>query len=298
MRYAYVLLVVLLMGCVQFSNFNTLLGGAAQEESKPEDVLLIKDLLVIPKSPVTAGSEFTLTYQVNSVLTAPGSKEIDGATAEAYDSGRCKASEAKKSLGKLFPGSTEIVSWKFTTPSNSDLGGLEAACNVRFKISYKYDALSVIDATIVSKEKYEKSQRAGETLSVIPKIQKGAGPVKINIGYDRTAQPFIAGSNVPVSIVIQDLGKGLLNGVEKDKIKVSFEDGTKIDCDYPTSKIGSKEMIPLIKKVSPPIKCSFKAPDTQDTRSLFLRVEIPQYDYELHDSARIDVKPAFEGIKK
>lgn len=298
MRYAYVLLTVFLVGCVQLSNFNTLLGGQQQVESQPEDVLLIKDLLVIPKSPVTAGSEFTMTYQVNNVLTSPGAKEIDGATAEIYDSGRCKAGEAKKSLGKLFPGSTEIVGWKFTAPSNSELGGLEATCHIRFKISYRYDALSVIDATVVSKEKYEKSQRAGETLSAIPKIQQAAGPVKISVNYDGNPQPFIAGTNVPVSIIIRDLGNGLLNGVEKGKIKVSFEDGTNIDCDYPTSKIGNKEVVPLIKKVSPPIKCSFKAPDTQDTRSVFLRVEIPDYDYELHDSARIDVKPAFEGIKK
>lgn len=78
---------VFISGCVQFEG---LFGGAGTTVEAPDDVLIIKNAVVVPQPPIPADSNFDLSFEVVNTGEAETGKEATGVRVYAFDWGRCK----------------------------------------------------------------------------------------------------------------------------------------------------------------------------------------------------------------
>jgi hypothetical protein len=191
-------------------------------------------------------------------------------------------------VGHMFPQDVEVVQWGFKAPSNELLGGMEGSCPLSFKISYVFDAQTVADVTFISKTRLEEETRAGRRTLVTPIETKARGPVKIDVEFGLN-QPIRSGLMVPVIFRIQDRGSGMLESIPASalKLETNIPDFDLDDC----PKLKEMDEIPMIRRESPPIRCSFRAPDVTDLRTFYIKVWIEDYTYNLYGGETVTITP-------
>lgn len=291
-------LVLLTSGCVEGMNFGGLFGGFTQEKEAPKDVLVIDGLRVIPKEPISATSEFTISFYVRNI---DEHEEATNVIAYVYDWGRCKpigvnTANNPKALGSVYPGSTEVVEWKFRAPSNEDLGNMRGKCPISFVIKYNFQAYTRVDTIVVSKQKLREVSRSGEKISVSPTMVKSRGPIKLDIDYG-TPQPFTSGTEVPFTLRIINKGSGLFSHVNKNSLKIYGDRNLPSpECRYPEANLEGAKAIPIIDdKRSPPIHCSITAPNVQELRTFTLKADL-SYTYPLYKTVNVNIRPIYTNL--
>lgn len=309
-----VISIIAISGCVEVPGLDFLWGGFTREKEAPKDVLVVKNLKVVPSEPVPADSKFNFGFYVENIAERKEAKNVE---IFAYDWGRCEPKNVntrtnKKGPIKIYPGSTEVVKWEFKSPSNKELGYLSGKCPIRFLVNYEFDAFTQAEAMVVSQKRLEEASRAGEQITVSPEEVKGRGPIKIDIEFG-TRQPFPEGSNIPFVVRIRDKGSGLLTSLDKNRLDIklvgtrfgevqcreskgSFLEnilGGQCRCRIPETEGG----IPIIRKESPPISCSFKIGEgITGIKTYTIKASIDKYKYPLHKEKIVRINPIYEGI--
>ncbi len=203
------------------------------------------------------------------------------------------------------PQQTEYVEWKFTTPNNNQIAFLPAECPVRYKVTYKFDAVTQTDITFINPTKLRDLYRAGTPPSAKPVQMQARGPIKIAFEFG-VPQPVEAREDkvvLPVFLTVQDVGTGLYPRIPADALSLSWDknDFEAVSCDKFQAKEGklmNKDPIEMVKKKSPQIRCSFKfksgsASSISDTKTYYLTARLNGI-YTLDRLQRVGVKPTAE----
>lgn len=301
---------LLVSGCVNFPGFRFGQQGTVVEA--PDDVLLIKNVQIVPNPPIPAASSFDLTFLVENTGDAETGKEARNTKIYAFDWGRCRPdpSVEKTSDGQLigipgqepngvtiFPGGGAVlVEWPFFAPTNEQLGRVQGTCTLRYKVGYNFSAFTITDLSVVDEERLRQANRAGETVEVVPVTSRSKGPLKIDVAIGAD-QPAREGATVPLNIIVEDRGVGVMRAIPKDALKLVFpaEFAGKITCDPTVWKAAgltytNKEELLFIKKKTPPLRCDVVMPDVVDIKTFSLRAEM-DYRYEIFSETPVAIKP-------
>ncbi len=188
------------------------------------------------------------------------------------------------------PLQTELKEWSFTAPSNEQIGNMPANCPIRYKISYHFTAKTQADVTVISPEKLREQQRSGEEESIVSTQNKGIGPLKIDISFG-AKQPIKSGDILPVFIRVEDKGTGIYGKIPAGKLKLYVPEGfERVSCSKFDNDYKNNIDISMIKRRSPQIRCSFKAPAVDNIRTYYFKAEL-EYRYEKDYKIDVDIKP-------
>jgi hypothetical protein len=304
-------LILLVSGCTMPFDLGGIIPGMEgskvnKTEASP-DLIVIQDINVIPTPPISAGDEFSVSFQMKNQDEI---NELKGVGYILFDYGLCKplSSGTEGIIQHFSPLATEFKEWSFAAPTNNEIAYLPNKCPIRFKINYTFDSTSQIDVNVISKDRLTQLQRAGNPPSFTPSLSVGSGPVKIYLSFG-TSLPVRNESSLPIFITVEDKGVGLLReipgGSDKSLIlkvpstftKAScdkFDDGVVDPSDSNYIIYKNKDAIQIIKKTSPQIKCTFKTPTSANINNLektyFITARL-QYDYEISGETIVNIKP-------
>ena len=301
------ILVVLTAGCIDLPDFLQS-GMDTQTTELPPDIMVIQNSNVIPRPPVNAQDQFTVSFEIQN---QDDLREVEDVMVQLYDYGLCNPLSGTpdwivtqgiytSTFADFAPDQTEFVEWTFQAPSSDQMGYLETTCPVRYKVSYEFTAASQIDTQVISSDRLKQLQRTGQTPNFTAKQVVGRGPVKIYFSYGASL-PIRTSSDIdsilPIFITVQDKGSGILSDLEEGKLKFYVPDDFtvktcgKFDCD--NGVCTNNAIIPIIKKKSPQLRCSFVMP-TNDTVSIERTYYISgnmTYTYDLTGEHEIKIKP-------
>jgi len=303
------ILIVFASGCVQGQGLEALFGSIGETKTAPSDVLLVKDMSLIPNPPIPASSNFTIMFQVKNIGSVEeGTKEAKNVKAVLYDWGECLPltestnGEVVSDLGTIYPGGAELVKWNFKAPSNQEIGNMEGICPIRFKIKYSYSAYTTSDLVLVSEYRIEQAAKSGETLTASPLTSQSRGPIKISVDVQAT-QPVRSDLTIPVIIMVDDTGSGMYESVPNKTLVVKFPSEFEVNCDkmnkYHTEgdKLIFKNTreLQLIKGKSVPVRCSLTYKGSIKDMKTFNIIAEMNYTYPLCGETTVTIKPIVEA---
>lgn len=317
---AMLILILFASGCVEGrvpDIFKGLIGEQGLETKElPPDIIIVQNQNVIPKPPIPANSEFTISFEVKNQAEA---QDVDNVGVELYDWGICTppdADERTKLITTLVPQQVEYLEWKFTAPTNDLIAHMESKCPIRYMVNYTFNTSSQVDVQVISSNRLSQLQRAGQTPTFSPTQSVGIGPLKIYFDFGvalpvRTNETYVE-SILPIYITIEDKGTGLLH-LEKGYIKAGSitlkipkefiekgdpcsgkfkkTNGPELDkYNYYTNK---EKEIPMVKRKSPQIRCAFFTPDNTTVpieKTYFISTSM-NYVYDLVEETEVAIKP-------
>ncbi len=305
--------VIFVSGCVEGGGMQSVfesLGIVETETVKaPTDVIVVEDIEVIPNPPVSASTEttdstFTISFIVTNIgLTDEGAKAAEDVYATVYDWGRCDEVDISNDIGgaTIYPGGgAELVEWQFKAPTNEDLGRMEGKCPIRFKVEYEYDSYTTSDIAVIDHDRLINANRAGEKISITPVQTQSRGPLKIEMLFE-TQQPVDENLVIPAIIRIHDEGSGMYEEVPSGVFSVEFDNGLTVNSCHPVNwinvvsdtEIVNDAPIPLIKGVSPPIRCDLQSADISDIKTYKAVAKLEDYVYPLYEERMVTIKPTY-----
>ena len=297
------ILVLLISGCVDLPNLSCLLGNCEEVKEMPEDVIIVDNINVLPNPPITAGDQFSISFQMTNAeedLEIPTSYQL-------LDDGLCSLvpGQADSESIYLVPGQVEFREWTFSTPTSSDIAYLKTICPVRFKVTYDYFSESEIEVNVISKERYAQLQQAGTFETFTPTLTVGRGPIKIymELGVNLPAR---SESILPLYITVENKGSGLFDEIPEGKLWIQIPKGfTPYDCGAMQPYMGGEGFvdydnydfynntneIPLIGKKTYKIKCSLNVPNVDLEQTYFLNAYFQSYTYDVVNEVSVEIKP-------
>jgi len=291
------ILILLVSGCAGFDLSGIIpgLGGGNKVNTSEasSDLIVIQNIRSIPSSPINSGDTFSVSFEL---VNQDEIKDVP-ITYELFDYGLCTPPPTSNTSGgvTIAPLGTEWKEWSFTAPGNDKIGGLSTKCPIRFKVSYNWDSKSQIDVDVISVDRYNELQRAGQFPTFTPTLTVGRGPIKIYFTFGATL-PIRSGTTLPIFITVEDKGTGLLGSLTQNKLKLSFEGLSDVDCgDRFTSCVSgscsNSAEIPLIRKKTPQLRCTAKAPTNVTIEKTFYITATLNYDYDIIGETIVEVKP-------
>ena len=307
------ILVLLFSGCVGLPfdiPFFSTEGPKVKE--LPSDVISIHNITVLPSTSVRVKDEFSIYFEL---LNQDEFKDIDVGY-NLYDTGLCtpdggdpdisSGSTSNPDWTTLSPKETRLVEWTFKAPSADDIANIKTTCPIKFKFDFSHNATSEIDVLVIEEDHLRELQRAGRSTTFTPTVNIGRGPIKIYFDFG-TSLPIRSDSSIPVYLVVQDKGTGLLRKIESGTFEITFpSDFVLSDLDCPffddcsardsdnNYVCTNDEDISIINKKSLEIRCAgFKTPSTLSPgpeKTYFIKATI-DYDYYAIGSVNVEVKP-------
>lgn len=196
-------------------------SGTGTVIEQTPDIIITKDLNVIPNPPILAGNEFSVSFVVKNQDTT---ETIEPLTAKLYNWGVCTLGDLE-SFGwtkgtsyytkemTMFPQQEELIEFPFTAPENSKIGSIETDCQIKWLFEYDYNSRSQDDFTVISKDRITELSRAGEIWQGENMAQYvGAGPIKLYFNW-KTPMPVQVGSSIQFSIQAIDKGVGIYSEI-------------------------------------------------------------------------------------
>lgn len=308
--------VLFVSGCVNF-------GGTTQANVDIANTVSMQpaSVSVIPTPPISAGTDFTLTYEIKNQDKA---KSVD-VDMNLFDWGVCKNptiscapkndpnSKQCQTLN-LVPQQTELIEIKATAPSSEEIGGIAATCPIQWRAQYTSSTVSNAGFNVVSRNHLTELQRAGKAVDVPATSSNiGTGPVKAFISFSAAENFVVSKSTIQMKVQVKDLGEGTFTEIPEASLSITVpkewylaladeagDEKAKDACTtkfYPidaiselrsradlktvTFKNKNDNPIPLISKQTPELVCNFKAPDLDNQEN-----PIPQKSYQV--SAKIE----------
>ncbi|MFQ6020598.1 MAG: hypothetical protein ACE5J4_01095 [Candidatus Aenigmatarchaeota archaeon] len=306
---AGILAVIFISGCVDSDLFQGLIGGEGPETTElPPDIIVIQNTNIIPTPPIDAEDQFSISFEVKN---QDDLKEVENVKIQLYDYGLCEPrfleegeTTYTEDIGTLYPGQTEFIEWEFQAPSNDQMVYLSVKCPIRYKVSYDFTTYSQIDVDVISPEELKRLQRTGETPTFTPTQTIGRGPLKIYFDFG-SSMPIRASNyseknyTLPIYITVEDKGSGIYGNIPKDALSFSIPSDfvvskcDKFRYDEDSGLYFNNKEIPMIKKKTPQIRCSFITPSVDNVvveKTYFLTANI-SYTYDLNQENEIKVEP-------
>ena len=219
------ILIVSVSGCIEGMDlFQMGMSGPVAEAQA--DIIITKSVQVLPSSPIIAGNDFTVSFDIKNQDTVQEIKDIN---IKLYDWGLCKpvieqflpddwsstSSYYSYVFDELVPHQEERIELTFDAPENSEIGSLEADCPIKWETSYKFSANSQDDFNVISEDRQRELQRAGQSWSGINQPQYvGIGPLKTYFDF-KTPMPVKSDGLIQFSVKVTDKGNGIYPEVEE-----------------------------------------------------------------------------------
>ncbi|MFH1229739.1 MAG: hypothetical protein V1678_04935 [Candidatus Aenigmatarchaeota archaeon] len=291
--------VLLVCGCVLPDLGNT----TKKVKELPADVIVVQNVNTLPRPPINAGDEFSVSFEVAS---QEEQRYVNYVGYNLLDSGLCRPSSKSRnalsgvlaqSSQPFLPKQTEFVEWTFETPDSMYLAYINSKCPVRFKVNYSFDAISQTEVDIISDEKYDQMQQSNQFVPYVPTLSIGRGPLKISMEFGAT-QPLKSDSSLPLYITVEDRGAGFYSEIPKDALVIKMppgfdlKDGScgeRFDCVASTNECKNNIGIMMIEKKSPTFRCSFITPSVKVEKVYSVEANI-NYTYEIINQAVVQIK--------
>jgi len=277
------------------------------------DILVIKDINVIPKGSIRPNDEFSVYFQVKN---QEENEIVRGVNYSLFDTGLCSfkggtpnatTSTSKQwDDGNFAPAETKQGDWSFSAPSLENIANLRTVCPIKFKITYNYTSRSQVDIGLIDDVRLKELQRSGKDVSYSPNLNIGRGPVKIYFDFGGTL-PARNNSNLSFYVRVVDEGSGLYTTIPKGKLSIQAPDMNSafknmicvndyFECGHDDANKrrhceNTLKVIPLITKKTFDIKCTLETPSiVNEEETRYINAYLP-YDYDVIGSASVEVKP-------
>lgn len=232
-----IILVVLVAGCVgdsngvpDFSNpFSTSGDFEPQEEEKVEgheDVVSIKDVRLVPSSPVyPRGQEVVFTVVVENKDETKTAEEVyvdlfDPSLFEIISQDKC----SKKNTCEILPQGEKVVHFSLKAPTKKETGNVRVDTNLEFRTIYQFKSNTKMDLMVANLEEITNMERTGKGMS--PELSKtiGSGPIKIEPRLSGSESYALTKYSTSIEFQLSDKGSGgiLENEIEPTELKITF----------------------------------------------------------------------------
>lgn len=225
-----ILAVVAVSGCISSLG----LGPQQQTVEAPNDVMSFSDNTVIPNPPILTGDTFTTDFTIKNLDNFDDAKNVK---IELYDWGVCTPSSCNPappvwesidsaklqtsysaSFNDISPNDVQQVECQFKSPSSEKIGGLSANCPIRYKLTYDFSGITTTELNVISNNKSQAMQRAGQTPSTTSTQSKSRGPIKVDFSFG-VNQPVRTSTidadpakssiiKIPMYITVENKGSG------------------------------------------------------------------------------------------
>jgi hypothetical protein len=294
------LTVLIISGCVGmpdfFGNFGT---QKTKVKEQPLDVITVQNINTLPKPPINAGDQFSISFDVTNLEEERDVKEVGY---KLLDTGLCNhisgnSKEKSFTINSPFvPKQDEFVEWTFSTPNPADLAYINSKCPVRFKVNYSFDAISEIEVDVISVEKYNQLQQSGGFQTFVPTLSLGRGPLRILMEFGASL-PVKTDTTLPIYVTVEDKGTGLYATIPRRALTVKVPEdfvletpscGERFECS--DKECYNNETIMMIERKSPTFRCSFKTPNTVTIEKVYNIEASLNYTYDITKQVDVDIK--------
>jgi len=299
--------ILIVSGCVgmpDIFNLSSLTGTQKTKvKEQPLDVITVQNINVLPKPPINAGDQFSISFEVTNLEEE---RDVEEVGYELLDTGLCTriaGDDREKNFttdSPFVPRQNEFVEWTFEAPNAEDLAYINSKCPVRFQVSYSFDAISEIEVDVISETKYNQLQQSGEFQTFVPTLSLGRGPLRIMLEFG-ASQPIKANTTLPIYVTVEDKGIGLYSTIPAHTLNLTvpsgFNWGSESSCgerfECPTENLCyNKENIMMIERKSPTFRCSLTTPNS--SRVLVEKVYSIEasldYTYDITKQVDVDIK--------
>ncbi len=316
-------LIVLVSGCVGSGDFFSAFTGERGEtiEQSP-DIIVIEKIGTIPSGTVRAGTQVTTYFNLRNQGEV-GSPALTDVLVKLYNWGECDPVKAnfepnpnkwtassasyEYTFDELVPNQVERIEMYFEVPTSEEIGFIEADCPVSWLVNYKFNARSNDDFVVISDERLNELQRAGESWSGSNLPQYiGIGPIKIYFSF-KTPAPVREQNTIQFSVQVEDKGRGtypeIANSTLYIKIPTAWENvaGDTTPCGEKFTELANEDgnrifqnnrPINLINRQTPELICEFKAPSLDiPERSYTVSANVTDYSYVTYGRLDVHVEP-------
>ncbi|MBI2172857.1 MAG: hypothetical protein HYT73_01445 [Candidatus Aenigmarchaeota archaeon] len=233
--YIAVLLLVFAAGCTGLSG---VFGGdilnikqnLIQEGQK--DIVVIKDVSTIPKSPMLPEQSFVLTMLLENIdktedarnvvvdlFNAPTVKKDDepnkGNVCNAGSGSVCIPDKCSSEGCLMLPGEQIPINFYLKTPTEDEIVGIETKPSLDYRVTYDFESSSLYVMPSVNLDEIIKNQRSNDKVNVQVTKSYGTGPVRIDMELFGT--PYIlSGQSATFIFKITNTGRGNVIGSQID----------------------------------------------------------------------------------
>ncbi|MBI2971281.1 MAG: hypothetical protein HYY37_02580 [Candidatus Aenigmarchaeota archaeon] len=231
MRIGVLLLaVIFIAGC----SIPDISGGVIKvDEKKKEegfkDVLVIKDIDTLPKSPVLPSETGrNVAVALNFVIeNKDDRKSATNIQAEIFDTGSFTVPTPSQTISFILPQEQRLIRFDMTSPSKDKIAGLKTQTNVNFRVLYNFSGSTLFNFAVVDLEEIKRLQREGQTVTVPYGIDPyGSGPIQVHIELLGTKY---AVNGYPTMVMVKVFNKGdrtrgtiVGSEIKPHKLKVFF----------------------------------------------------------------------------
>ncbi|MBI4018252.1 MAG: hypothetical protein HY368_01460 [Candidatus Aenigmarchaeota archaeon] len=214
------------------------------------DVLVVKDKLTIPKSPVLTdqGVHFSFLLENKDVAKKTASVDIDlfdaplmknekggrklcnQVGADGKERRGCYANECVPEqnsnrciMRDILPGEQRQVTFDLFSPSVNEIGGIKTDIKMNFKVTYNFEGSTSFTVPVVDADEIKARQRAGDKIKVDIRKSIGSGPIQVD--PELFGSPYIlAEQSGTFFFVVKNKGKGNLpqSQIPKDGLCIYF----------------------------------------------------------------------------
>jgi len=325
MRWLLLAILVFVSGCVDSSVFG---GDVVQTDLKTEeqgakDVLIIKDIQTIPKSPLLPDQPFTLFFTIENVDDEENAKNVKvdlfnpslfkdkNGILCSFSSADCYPKPVICSTGCQFlPSEQKQIQFGLKSPTEIEIAGIKLETEMHFSVDYEFTANTFFEVTVVTKREIEQRQRADQSISISGSNVKSSGPIQIEAEI-RGAQFVLAGQSANFVFTVKNKGDKNRGNLKNSQIPIG-----KMTIEFPTNLFDGNSLINppisftcssvpvictntgdainLFKGESIPLK--FSISNTKETNippfaTYPIRAKITDYTYQLRDKTSITIQP-------
>lgn len=331
--FLFVLPLILVAGCTGlpdiFPGQDVIKPALSTQEEGFRDVLVIKEIGTIPKSPVLAGQTFLLSFIIEN---RDKEKEATGVVVDLFDAPLFKDKDGTELCNKVkcvpddctenkkctvLPGEQKQITFELKAPDDKAIASLQTDLDINFRVTYKFSGSTLFKVVVVNLEEIKARQRAGSPLTLDILKSLGSGPVKIDAEL-KGAPYILSGLGGTLAFTVKNTGDTSKGSISESKIpeilqgpfsfglQIKFPEELVKDvgnlvspsaflCVGPTEgsiDCFNKADITLFKGESVPLLFQIKnAPSLTAPFKSFDIKALLRYTYELRDSTKITVLP-------
>jgi len=206
MKLAFVVLlsaVVFVSGCAGIPNIfgsDVISVQTRSIEEGTKDILVVKNILTIPNSPVLPDQEVVLSFVIQNkdklreaknvrvdLFNAPGFRNSAGVNCNSGANACLSQNDdgldvcTLKNPCTIMPGEERPIQFKLRAPTKSQIANIKTQVNLDFKVLYDYDSSISFVIPAVNKEEVLRRQREGQKLDMIFDKAFSSGPLRVDV---------------------------------------------------------------------------------------------------------------------
>jgi hypothetical protein len=323
MKWLLLVIIVIISGCTAI-DYDVVQTTQNKEDQGFKDVLVVKDIQIIPRSPLLPDQEFTLFFTLENV---DDEKDVKNSEVNIFNPSVFRSSDgiscasdscnpdicSKGNACNIIPGEQKQIQVNLRAPTEEEIARIKLDTIIHFSIDYNFNANTFFEVPVVTIDEISERQRAGQTLPISSSNVRSSGPIQIDSEIKGTSF-VLAGQSANFVFTVKNEGdknKGNLVKSEVESMEIEFprqlfDTGSKIDppdnfnCEAltgrPTApvKCTNNNAISLFKGVSVPLKFVIektRSTDIPPFATYPIKAKIENYNYQVRDSVGITVQP-------